>query len=279
VSLAKVQQHMNIRRSVMTLLCGLIVMVGLSGPAQAALIDRGGGFIYDTDLDITWTQDAALSGFDNWDDQVAWVDALSLVDSVRNVTWDDWRLASMSVAGGVPTGSAASVVDCSTATELACRDNELAYMFYHNLGGTVGDDLTGNQGLIQNIQQDYWSGTEEDARSAWVTIFNGGGPFAPLKSNIFVFAWAVRDGDVGQSSIPEPSTFQGLGDLAGGDFESLAHGISPDGSVVVGHSQSTSGLEAFKWTESTGMVGLGDLSGGNFSSSARASSTNGTVIV
>jgi hypothetical protein len=33
-------------------------------------------------------------------------------------------------------------------------------MFYHNLGGSLPDDLTGNQGLIENIQFFHWSGTE-----------------------------------------------------------------------------------------------------------------------
>jgi hypothetical protein len=35
--------------------------------------------------------------------------------------------------------------------------------------------------------------------------------------------------------------FQGLGDLAGGDFFSKAYGVSADGSVVVGESYSASG--------------------------------------
>ena len=60
---------------------------------------------------------------------------------------------------------------------------------------------------------------------------------------------------------------------------SLAHGISPGGSVVVGVSESTFGLEAFKWTESKGMVGLGEFPGGDFFSRADAASNNGTVIV
>ena len=36
------------------------------------------------------------------------------------------------------------------------------------------------------------------------------------------------------------------------------------GSVVVGRSESTSGREAFRWTQETGMVGLGDLAGDFF---------------
>lgn len=97
-----------------------LVLGVFAGSANSALIDRGGGFIYDDVLDITWTQDANINGLDQWANQVAWADSLSLFDSVRSVTWNDWRLASMSVSSGLPTGSASSVVDCAIATELAC---------------------------------------------------------------------------------------------------------------------------------------------------------------
>ncbi len=52
-------------------------------------------------------------------------------------------------------------------------------------------------------------------------------------------------------------SFTGLGDLAGGDFYSVATGVSVDGSVVVGYSDSGSSYEAFRWTSGGGMVGLG----------------------
>jgi hypothetical protein len=34
------------------------MVLGVSVSAQATLIDNGGGFLYDTDLNITWLQDA-----------------------------------------------------------------------------------------------------------------------------------------------------------------------------------------------------------------------------
>jgi probable HAF family extracellular repeat protein len=74
-------------------------------------------------------------------------------------------------------------------------------------------------------------------------------------------------------------SFQGLGDLPGGIFSSYASGVSADGKVVVGTSQSSNGLEAFRWTATNGMVGLGDLAGGSFSSSAAGVSADGTVVV
>lgn len=59
-------------------------------------------------------------------------------------------------------------------------------------------------------------------------------------------------------------TFSGLLDPPGGGSFSWAWGISANGSVVVGFSDSTSGFEAFYWTESTDeMVGLGHLLGGD----------------
>ena len=71
----------------------------------------------------------------------------------------------------------------------------------------------------------------------------------------------------------------GLGDLPGGSFNSVALGISSDGSVVVGRGESASGPEAFRWTSGSGMVGLGDLPGGSFQSAAYGISSDGTVVV
>lgn len=70
-----------------------------------------------------------------------------------------------------------------------------------------------------------------------------------------------------------------LGDLAGGDFESHAFGVSADGTVVIGCSESSQGLEAFRWTQGGGMVGLDDLAGGGFESQAHAVSGDGQVVV
>jgi len=71
----------------------------------------------------------------------------------------------------------------------------------------------------------------------------------------------------------------GLGDLPGGNLNSPAQGVSADGNVVVGVSDSASGREAFRWTSGTGMVGLGDLPGGDFESRATAVSADGSVVV
>jgi probable HAF family extracellular repeat protein len=52
----------------------------------------------------------------------------------------------------------------------------------------------------------------------------------------------------------------GLGHLPGGALSlSYAYGVSADGSVVVGRSNSQVGDQAFVWTPQTGMLALSDI--------------------
>jgi uncharacterized membrane protein len=72
----------------------------------------------------------------------------------------------------------------------------------------------------------------------------------------------------------------GLGSLVP-DGWSRAIGISGDNLVVVGEVGPPTGSdsEAFRWTQSGGMVGLGDLPGGIAQATATAASFDGSVIV
>ena len=57
---------MNTRKTRVAAL-GLAVGLAMSGAAQAALHDRGGGLVYDDVLNVTWLQDAnyaQTSGYD-----------------------------------------------------------------------------------------------------------------------------------------------------------------------------------------------------------------------
>jgi len=170
----------------------------MSTPAHAELHPRlGGAAAFDDVLNITWLTDAGLSGNDSWANQLAWVSSLN---SSNHLGFDDWRLASMSVVAGLPTGTASSVVDCSTIWPPLCQDNELGYMFYHHLGGSSGNDLTGTQTVgdvtLTNIQPRYWSGTESGITNAWMYHFDiGFGVWSPKNGNRY--AWVVRAGDVG----------------------------------------------------------------------------------
>ena len=88
-----------------------------------------------------------------------------------------------------------------------------------------------------------------------------------LPTSIFVHAAIWRDG-----------TAMDLGVLAGGLF-SAATGISADGSVVVGGSNTGSAYaHAFRWTAATGMRDLGALDGHTYSI-ANGISANGAIIV
>lgn len=76
-----------------------------------------------------------------------------------------------------------------------------------------------------------------------------------------------------------PDAFQALGDLPGGFISTTAHGISADGSTIIGESESAIGPEAFRWTPDTGIVALGVLTGTTGFSTALDVSDDGSVIV
>ena len=153
---------------------------------------------YDTTLDITWVTNAALSGVGNWTTQLAWASNLNYLG------YDDWRLASMSVS--TPPGTyipTSNMVSCATATEVACRDNELGYMYYFNLDGTgdnTGDQTAGNV-ILTDIQTGYWTDTEFNSSLAWVFLFGVGNQGAGLHYG-GQYGWAVRDGDVLATPAP-----------------------------------------------------------------------------
>lgn len=48
------------------------VLAFMSTATNAALIDLSGGLIYDDEQDLTWTQDAGLSGWLNWQEATDW---------------------------------------------------------------------------------------------------------------------------------------------------------------------------------------------------------------
>ena len=75
-------------------------------------------------------------------------------------------------------------------------------------------------------------------------------------------------------------TFVEIGRLPGGSQPySESNGISADGSVVVGRSNSTPGYQGYRWTQAGGMSPLGDLFGGLYDSDARDCSADGSAIV
>lgn len=171
----------------------------LATSAQAALDSRlGGAAAYDDVLDITWLTNANALGSGTWQDQV---DAAAALDTLG---FDDWRLASISVSAGLPTGTTTSVVSCDGSNEVACRDNELAYMYVHNMDGSGNN--TGTQVVdgisLTDVQSFYWSGTEVVSSDAWGFAFDVGGRFSNFKLIDNYSGWAVRSGDVDVVPLP-----------------------------------------------------------------------------
>jgi probable HAF family extracellular repeat protein len=70
---------------------------------------------------------------------------------------------------------------------------------------------------------------------------------------------------------------EALGDFPGSYFNSVAYGISPDGSVIVGRG-NTGVEDPFLWTDESGLVHLGFLPCDTWNT-AFAASANGSVIV
>ena len=198
----------------------LLIAAGLvSGAANATLIDRGGGLIYDNVLNITWAQDASLcatlgncvnrsdtlvTGGMSWNGAMTW--ATNLVYG----GYDDWRLATIDFTS---PNTNQYVCSSGTAANCAASGNELGYMHYFNLGG---GNNTGNQTVgsvtLNNIQAVYWSGTEGSSSSAWYLSLAGGnqGSRSTLAPIVSYAAWAVRDGDVA-AAVPEPASLMLLG--------------------------------------------------------------------
>lgn len=171
---------MNIKRILCTVYIGLSVT---SFASNAALIDRGGGLIYDTDQNITWLQNANLFG-EVINRAVAahyWAENLIYHDSVRNTDWDDWRLPK-------------SDFSC---TEIICSTSEMGHL-YHIDGITY---LT--PGPFVNLQGGYWEQlTTPPPEGIEATSFSfiDGTRALPLQTYP-LHALAVRDGDV----VPIPA--------------------------------------------------------------------------
>lgn len=223
----------------------LFLSIGFSTVAHAVLIDRGNGMIYDSGQNLTWLQDAnyaRTSGYDadglmGWDSAIAWATGLSYGG------YSDWRLPTVTNAGAPGVQCSNSGPDCGYNVNTS--GSEMAYMWYDILGNTAMFDIDGNRtgcdysspwcltstsadGVdILNLQPDwYWLGTgyssftvsSSHSGSAWrFRPLAGLQHYAPNVSEYY--AWAVRSGDVGTVSVPEPGTLllmvAGLAGVAG----------------------------------------------------------------
>jgi hypothetical protein len=176
--------------------------------SYAALEDRGGGLIYDTDRNITWLQDAnyaMTSGYDsdgrmNWQNANALVNNLIVHDSIRNVDYSDWRL---------PSGESG----CSYMWD--CNYGEIGHLFFDEVGAKRGSSIfsarnKSNLNLFSNLQEYvYWTNLTDnryptyDPGAIGFDFYNGTQSDFWQRNDFYVLA--VRDGDV--AAIPEPETY------------------------------------------------------------------------
>jgi hypothetical protein len=172
------------------LLAGLLLTAGCVSATvvQAALEDRGGGLIYDTDLKIEWLADANYADTSdyNTDGRMNWHAANTWAANLNYGRFDDWRL---------PT------------------TNEMNHLFYLELDGSNGTPIgtihnNTNYNLFTNIQATqfssdgyYWSSSSVDANNALTFAFKNGSESAQDKT-IGYYGWAVHP-----SVVPEPEAY------------------------------------------------------------------------
>ena len=184
-------------KTILAIVIAICAFALLPRPTNATLIDRGNGLIYDTVLNITWTQDAslcvALNNCVNPDlfGRMSWADANAWAANLTYGGVSGWRLPRINSASPSTTEGV-----CNTASACVASGNELGYMFQFNLNssGRSVDGVT-----IKNVPGTYWSGTAYNSTDSWeylivlglvrgLTTFSNGAPD---------MAWAVHPGDVG----------------------------------------------------------------------------------
>lgn len=187
---------------------GLFVFIAVS--VSAAFIGRlpftpgGSDFraYYDDQLNVTWAWDANNNGGATWDNQVAWAAGLT-IDGVGG-----WRLPNMDVNGD------STIIDCKTAAQVTCKDNEFGHLYYFGAGTVQGNGVTSNsQSPFVNIQAGfYWAGTLVPNVPTNARGFHfGTGIQSSINKNNGLPGWAVHPGDVAvlrASILPGKRTVQ-----------------------------------------------------------------------
>ncbi len=181
----------------------VLIVLGFAVTANAELIDRGGGLIYDTDLNVTWLQNANLFGPEDWFAANSMVSNLVYYDAARNVYWDDWRLPTVPYHD--PTCSQQFAGTPTKSYGFNCTGNEFGHLYYTELGNLSfyapdGSTQPGygliNSGPFINLKNnDYWLQQEEFSYYAYF-FSNYLGELSATSSWAYKYVLPVRDGDV-----------------------------------------------------------------------------------
>lgn len=155
-----------------SLQAALVAGALLGGPAQAAVVDRGNGVVYDTASGLDWELRPGRT-WTNWADANAYVAGLTLAGG-------GWRLPTIAEGLGL-VGQISALTGCT--------------------------DCTGNQGPFEDLQLAYWTsetywGGQDGAfyfglwrPNAWAGLF---------QTTVGSATWAVREGAPVQ--VPEPAS-------------------------------------------------------------------------
>ena len=226
------------------------VFTCITTSSNAALIDRGGGLIYDSDQDLTWTQNAGMTGLLKWDQANAWAENLVFGG------FDDWRLPTTTQLDD-PTCSgdvrSVGVFKLFFEHRLDCLGGEMERLtaagdpwnnpLFVNVGNTrywtatpyrdgidpciyypdydVPCNISGDTGVRTGF---YWQWGFQGFDG-----FNGPAYKTTLAGGNSRYAWAVRDGDVGAPPLPGDINFDGQVNIA--DYLLLTQFVLETGST------------------------------------------------
>ncbi len=181
---------MKISRFFLSGLVLLVIVLGLTVSANAALTDNGNGTVTQTRNDgsiLMWLKDAnyaKTSGYDS-DGRMTWYQAKAWINSLNTsnyLGYNNWRLpATLPVNGSAYNYGLDLTYDGSSdwgynisapgSVYPGSTGSEMAYLYYWELGNMAWCDMYGNcpqdgwEGLLNagpfdNLQTDiYWSGT------------------------------------------------------------------------------------------------------------------------
>lgn len=193
---------------------------------NATLYDRGNGYVYDDDLNITWMQYAntvdysGVGGSDlktksEADDFVDWFN-----NNLGFIAGANWRL---------PITPTAPDTNCSFSFNegSGCIQSEFGHLYYYELGNSGGDNGLTNRGPFTNIEIDssYWSDWDftspnAPAESMTFLFMNG---FQSRSDNLSTrYIWLVHNGDV----APQTQCNDGVDNDGDGNVDLADQGCS-----------------------------------------------------
>jgi|WetSurMetagenome_2_1015567.scaffolds.fasta_scaffold91843_3 hypothetical protein len=176
----------------------IAVFLGFATLANAALTNNGGGFIYDSDLNITWYDFSYVNPATNG---ATWQEAINWASGLNAGGVSGWRL---------PTTSSTAYGDTSAS------GGEMGHLYYAELGLSTGTSLSSSgQTYFVNIKDYfYWTGVDYPGYSniAFTYEFDIGREWDNSKTSNLV-ALAVHSGNIGPNGpiVPIPAAIWLLG--------------------------------------------------------------------